>query len=208
MIIESFRNLLPENTQYNFTVGANYQNFTDNGFHQVVISNSHFNNIYEKYVDGDNSQESNKTLDYESTENEAKVRYEYHYRSNNGLKLTAGLGYENVYYFNQTTNQRATPSGLISDQYQTDLNFNKYAAFGNLSKQYFNKRATVSVGFRIDGIDYSNLTRNPLEQFSPRLSFAYNFTDAFSFNFNTGKYYQLPSYTAMGYKGLSRVSGL
>ncbi len=205
LIIESFRNLLPINTQYNFTIGANYQRFTKNGFHQFVISNSHFNNIYVRYKDGDDSQESNKTFDYESTENEAKFRYEYHVGSANGFKLIAGVGYENVDYFNQTTNQRAIPSGVVFDNYQTELNMNKYAAFSSLSKEYFNKRATLSFGFRIDGIDYSESTNNPLEQFSPRLSLAYNFTNAFSFNFNTGRYYQLPPYTTMGYKNLDGI---
>ena len=42
--------------------------------------------------------------------------------------------------------------------------------------------------------------QNPLNQFSPRLSVAYNYSDELSFNANIGRYYQLPPYTALGFK--------
>lgn len=41
---------------------------------------------------------------------------------------------------------------------------------------------------------------NLLRQFSPRFSASYALTDRWSLNFNTGRYYQLPSYTSLGYK--------
>lgn len=42
--------------------------------------------------------------------------------------------------------------------------------------------------------------RNPFDQFSPRFSLAYSINDRLSFNFNTGRYFQLPPYTVMGYQ--------
>jgi hypothetical protein len=44
---------------------------------------------------------------------------------------------------------------------------------------------------------------NPLDQFSPRLSASYSLTDKWSLNMNTGRYYQLPAYTTLGYKNLA-----
>lgn len=41
---------------------------------------------------------------------------------------------------------------------------------------------------------------NPLQQFSPRFSASYLLTPKWSLNFNTGRYFQLPSYTTLGYK--------
>jgi hypothetical protein len=39
-----------------------------------------------------------------------------------------------------------------------------------------------------------------LDQLSPRFSASYRFTDKFSLNFNTGRYYQQPAYTSLGYR--------
>jgi outer membrane receptor for ferrienterochelin and colicin len=41
---------------------------------------------------------------------------------------------------------------------------------------------------------------NPLDQFSPRLSASYSLTEKWSINMNTGRYFQLPAYTSLGYK--------
>jgi outer membrane receptor for ferrienterochelin and colicin len=40
---------------------------------------------------------------------------------------------------------------------------------------------------------------NPIDQVSPRFSASYSITDKVSLNFNIGRYYQLPPYTALGY---------
>jgi len=41
---------------------------------------------------------------------------------------------------------------------------------------------------------------NPLNQLSPRFSAAWAITDKFFFNFNTGRYFQQPAYTTLGYR--------
>ena len=41
---------------------------------------------------------------------------------------------------------------------------------------------------------------NPLEQFSPRFSASYALTGNWSLNMNTGRYYQLPAYTVLGFR--------
>jgi outer membrane receptor for Fe3+-dicitrate len=38
------------------------------------------------------------------------------------------------------------------------------------------------------------------KQFSPRFSASYSLTNKWSLNFNTGRYYQLPAYTSLGFK--------
>jgi hypothetical protein len=46
---------------------------------------------------------------------------------------------------------------------------------------------------------------DPLDQLSPRLSASYRLTSKLNLNFSTGRYYQLPPYTALGYSNQSGV---
>jgi len=190
---------LPVNKQWNYAVGANYKHYFEKSYLTFVVSRNHLNNRSYKYLNNDERIESNKILDYVSQEIENKVRLENTYRSN-GFKINVGLGFENVTYTNSTFNKITTPVGTTVIDFDSKLNFNKYAAFGQISKVFFDQRLLLSVGARTDFSDYSSQMINPLNQFSPRFSFAFNITDAFSFNFNTGRYYQLPTYTVLGYR--------
>jgi outer membrane receptor protein involved in Fe transport len=54
---------------------------------------------------------------------------------------------------------------------------------------------------------------NLLDQASPRFSLSYEFVPRWSFNFNTGRYYQLPPYTTLGFSNqqgelLNKENGL
>ena len=190
---------LPVNKQWNYALGANYKHYFEKSYLTFVVSRNHLNNRSYKYLNNDEGLESNKILDYVSQEIENKVRLENTYRSK-GFKINIGLGFENVTYTNSTFNKITTPVGTAIIDFDSKLNFNKYAAFGQISKVFLDQRLSLSVGARTDFSDYSSKMSNPLNQFSPRFSFAFNITDAFSFNFNTGRYYQLPTYTVLGYR--------
>jgi len=56
------------------------------------------------------------------------------------------------------------------------------------------------MGLRDDLNDYSPTMSNPFKQLSPRFSVSYALTEKFNLNFNTGRYFQLPPYTVMGYR--------
>jgi len=53
---------------------------------------------------------------------------------------------------------------------------------------------------RADASDYSDDMNNLLDQFAPRFSLSYGLTEKLFFNFSTGRYYQRPPYTTMGYR--------
>ncbi|MDZ7775593.1 MAG: hypothetical protein U5L09_08350 [Bacteroidales bacterium] len=53
---------------------------------------------------------------------------------------------------------------------------------------------------RGDASDYSDEMSNLLEQLSPRFSTSYGISEKVFLNFNTGIYYQRPSYTTLGYR--------
>lgn len=195
---------LPHNEQWSYTLGANYKHFYENSYLTLIASRNHLNNRAFKYKDNDESNPANKILDYVSQEIENKFRVEDTYRKN-GYKINVGAGFENVTYTNSTFKKINTPAGITTIDFSSKLMFNKYSIFGQGSKQLLDDRLILSLGVRTDFSDYSSTMMNPLNQISPRFSLAYNITRKVSFNMNVGRYYQLPTYTILGYRDSANV---
>ena len=189
---------LPVNTQWNYTVGANWKHFGTNSFQNVVVSRNHLNNRAVKYQ-GNIEQPEFLILDYKSQEIENKVRLENTIREN-GWKINMGLGYENAIYTNSTYNQIVVDGAVNVIDFDSRLPINKFAVFSQVSKELVKNKLMVSFGVRMDCNDYSEEMSNPLDQMSPRLSASYSITEKLNANFNVGRYFQLPPYTIMGYR--------
>lgn len=188
---------LPVNNQWNYTLGAAYKHFGENGFWTFVASRNMLNNDVFKHVDNDENNE--RYIDYTSQEIENKIRVENTTRFK-GFKLSSGVGYQYVRYTNKTKSFQFV-NGLIEPvTFESELGFHKYSIFAQLSRSFFADRLTLSTGARLDGNSYSKEMANPLPQVSPRFSASFDVTPRFSVNFNTGWYHQLPAYTAMGYR--------
>ncbi|HEX2936785.1 MAG TPA: TonB-dependent receptor [Bacteroidales bacterium] len=192
---------LPNYEQWNYTVGVVYKHFRDNGFNTLVLSRNQLNNQYYKYRQNV-EVDSMKILDYDSNEDETKLRYEYNLRTSAGYKINAGLNFEYARYSNNTARQLADGTNLI---YDASLDVLKYGFFGQVSRDFLEDRATVSFGFRADGNDYNSAMRNPFGQFSPRLSLSYSLAPKWMVVANTGRYYQLPPYTLLGFENSEGV---
>lgn len=190
---------LPENTQWTYTLGAVYKHYHDNGYHSLAISRSHLNNQAEKYLENDDSSPANKTLDYQSEEIENKLRYENVLRSG-GTKISYGANIDFVRYTNRTLQNRFYNGQLQPIDYNTSLNLIKWGLFAQASKKLVDDRLSLSFGLRLDANDYSSDMNNPLKQLSPRFSASFMLDPQWSLNFNTGRYFQLPPYTALGYQ--------
>lgn len=190
---------LPENNQWSYTLGAVYKHFRQNSYQTFVVSRSHLNNTLTKYLDNDNSSESNKILDYVSEEQENKIRFENNMRMD-GFKANIGANVDFAKYTNATMQRRFYNGNTLNVNYDTDLNLVKYGIFGQVSHEFLDERLTLSAGFRADGNNYSSEMNNLLKQFSPRFSLSYQLDPKWSMNLNSGRYYQLPPYTAMGYQ--------
>lgn len=190
---------IPENNQWSYTVGAVYKHYGEHGYQTFVASRNHLNNKAIKYLNNDDSSEVNKTLDYRSEEIENKLRYENssHFAD---FKLNFGANLDFVTYTNSTKQKRYYNSGLVDVNYRTDFNLVKWGLFGQLSKKILDERISLSLGVRMDANNYSSSMNSLTDQFSPRFSASYQLTPAWSINFNTGRYFQLPPYTAMGFK--------
>lgn len=189
---------IPVQKQYSYTFGIKYKRFRNNGYDTWVLSRSYLNNSQYKYA-GNVEVDSLKLLDYKSGEGENKFRYERTVQLDNGMKFDYGAGLENVLYRNSTLRKFYAGNDLFTDSYDVVFRTNKYSLFGQGSKSFLNNRLSLSAGIRFDGTSYSAEMANPLNNFSPRVSLSYSFTEKLSFNFNTGRYVQLPPYTAMGY---------
>ncbi|MCI5082990.1 MAG: TonB-dependent receptor [Saprospiraceae bacterium] len=192
-------NNLPVSPQWNYTNGLVYKRYQENGFLTFVLSRNMLNNEAEKYFQNDDSSEDNLILRYKSQEIENKLRIEQTLRVGD-YKFNYGVGYEYAKFNNSTFNRIFTSQGSETIDFFTEFDLNKYSFFGQASRKFLSERLILSLGFRADANDYSDDMSNPLEQFSPRFSLAYAFTDRLSFNFNTGIYYQLPPYTILGYQ--------
>ena len=193
---------LPVNNQWNYAIGANYRHYRDNSYSTFVVSRNMFYNEAYKYKNNDESNPENKIVDYSSYEIENKIRYEEVSRSK-GYKITYGAGTEFAKYKNETLQQVFIPNGedtITKINYISNLDLIKWNLFAQVSKGLYNEKLVLSFGVRSDANNYSADMSNLLKQFSPRLSASYSLTQRLTFNFNTGRYYQLPAYTTMGYR--------
>lgn len=190
---------IPVNEQWTYTFGVLYKHYHKTGSLSVALSRNHLNNDSYKYVNNDESSPDNLTLDYNSFEGENKIRVE-NYNRLGTFKLNYGANLDFVGYHNDTYQKRYFGGRLFEINYNTDLDLIKYGMFAQVSKNFFANELVVSLGTRLDANNYSADMSNPLDQFSPRLSVSYNFSDYLSFNANVGRYYQLPPYTSLGFQ--------
>jgi hypothetical protein len=190
---------LPVYQQWNYTIGAVYKYYRKNSYQTFVVSRNHLNNTSYKYINNDESKPENKILDYNSQEIENKLRYEVTNRSGD-VKINYGANLELARYTNNTFQKRFQENSLKTIEYNVDLDFLKYGTFGQISKDVFNNRLSLSFGIRMDGNNYSSSFSNLLQQFSPRFSVSYILTKSLNLSFNTGRYFQLPAYTTLGYQ--------
>lgn len=190
---------LPVNEQWNYTGGVVYRHLMQSGNLQLFASRNHLNNSAIKYYNNDDSNPANLIQDYHSQEIENKLRAEHTWR-NDFIKIIYGAGVEDVTYTNNTHNKIVVPAGPITIDYDSKLHFQKFGLFVQAGRTFLQERLSLSLGVRSDFSSYSTAMLNPAKQLSPRFSLAYNITEKFSFNFSTGRYFQLPAYTVMGYR--------
>ncbi|RLJ97872.1 TonB-dependent receptor [Tenacibaculum discolor] len=192
-------NSVPVNSQWNYTVGASYKYFAPNSTHLVVLSRNEWKNKAVKYFLNEEIP-VNLLLDYSSKEIENKLRYENSFESGNKIDFNLGFNLETARYTNSNYQKNANSDGVTIYDFNSAIDFVKYGVFGQVSKRYLDEKLGVSFGFRMDGIDYNSEMKNPFNQFSPRLSLSYDLSEKWMVSSSVGRYYQLPSYTVLGYK--------
>lgn len=189
---------LPVVKQKTYTLGAVYKHYAGKNIHSIIVSRSQMNNKNIKYKDNDESSEDNLTLNYRSDEIENKFRTENTFRLPY-IQFNAGGNLEYAQYMNQTYQKQFTtlPRTLV---YQTDLGIWKWGVYATATYESDSERFSASLGLRADANNFSSDMNNLLDQLSPRLSFSYRLREALYLNANVGRYYEVPPYTAMGFK--------
>lgn len=191
---------LPVNTQWNYTIGAAYKHFKENGFETYIASRNMLNNRQYKYQN--NNETEAKLLDYTSWEAENKFRYERQLKLTGGYDVNFGAGAEYARYYNSTFRAKYVGENYLPDNYETNMEMFKWNLFGQINHTYF-KKLTLSLGVRADANNYSNKMNNLFNQISPRFSASYELTPDYYLNFNVGRFYQQPSYTTLGFSDAS-----
>lgn len=194
---------IPVQEQWNYTVGARYKHYGENSNQQYVVSRSVWNNNSTKYFNNTGNA-NDLLLDYTSKEIENKFRFENNSNVND-FRINYGVGLEQANYSNTTFQKEVNSQGVITRNFSSDLAIFKYALFGQVSKNYFNSKLGLSFGFRLDGNNYNASMKNVFNQFSPRLSATFSLTDKWSINSSIGTYYQLPTYTSLGFRNNANV---
>ncbi len=188
---------LPVSPQWNYTIGVGYRHLAENGNWLFTWSRNMLDNKATKYYRNIETP-ANLLTRYHSQESENKIRVDRNFRLGD-FQLSAGTNVNFARYFNDSDLRIITQGGPVIDNYLSDLNLTQYGFYLQGSRKLLDSKLELSGGLRIDGSDYSKMTSNPLEQFSPRISARYRFAERFALNLNGGIYHMLPSYTALGF---------
>lgn len=189
---------LPKIKQETFTLGAVYRHYAGAHIQSAVVSHSYLNNRNTKYRQNDDSSPDNLMLRLRSTEQETKFRFENSTVFRN-WKINLGVNLDYSQYAN-TTFQRIYTDQSQTYDYHTYLGIFRWGLFGTINYTSADDRFTASLGLRADANNYSSAMKSLSDQLSPRLSLSYQLTDRWFLSGNAGLYYQLPAYTALGFK--------
>ena len=203
-----FRRSLPFISQWTYTTGVAYKKRFEGGFYNIAVSRNMFNNQLDQFEDAQNGNENFRNLKLRSQEIENKFRFDYN-KYQNGWKYSYGVMGQYVKYntsiFNRISAGVFDTSGVqimppIVINANSAIDFFRYGAFGQLSKNVLKDRLLVSFGLRTDMNTFTTGGNNPLETASPRLSFAYSLSKKWDLTASVGRYFKLPPYTSLGFR--------
>lgn len=194
--------------QWNYTIGASLRRNISNGFWNLALSRTDFNNDIEKYEDNQNPTATNKSLDIESAETETKLRFDVN-KSRNDWKIAYGASTQLADYSNTTFSvirKEIRNAGGSIVQPAVNANFNsplksflRLGAFVQVGKHFAANRLGISTGIRTDMNTFTKDGMNGLQTLSPRISFSYVLADKWTWNSSVGRYYKIPPYTILGF---------
>ena len=194
--------------QWNYTIGTSLKRSVSNGFWNLALSRTRFNNNLQKYEDNENPTPATQTLDFVSNETENKLRFDMN-KNVNGWKLSYGASTQLAQYDNTTfavlqkevrnaSNSVVQPA--VNQNFTSPLDpFFRFGAFVQVSKRALNDRLGISGGVRTDMNTFTTTGMNGLQTLSPRISLSYVLSPKWTANASTGIYYKLPVYTLLGY---------
>lgn len=211
---EYFRRSLPIINQWNYTTGFTLRRLITKGYMTVALSRNMFNNKLDRFEDAQYDDESRRNFLLRSQEIENKFRLDVN-KFIGGWKFSYGAMAQYVKYNTNLLNKLSSPITDAQGQvlfpgltirFNNAIEFFKYGAFTQISKNILNEKVLVSFGLRTDMNSFTSNGNNPLNTLSPRLSLAWHLTKKFDITASAGSYYKIPSYTTLGYKDAAGVA--
>lgn len=199
-----FLNVIPVQTQWNYTIGTSYKHYEGNSTQTYVLSRNEWKNNIVKYKNNTNLP-ADLLNNYQSKEIENKFRFENDTRFDNGIKLNIGVALQQASYQNSTFERTANLNGTQEINFSSKFSMFSYAMFAQASKRFLSNKLQLSLGVRTDGNTYNETMGNPLNQFSPRIAASLKLADKWYANTSIAKYYQLPAYTMLGFRDNNNV---
>jgi outer membrane receptor for ferrienterochelin and colicin len=201
----------PTINQWNYTQGFALKRLVDNGFWNLTFSRNMFDNQLDRFSDnpdGNQKDESKRTLKLNSQEIENKLRFDYNTYWG-AWKLSFGASTQYVKYNNSTFAQirpeirdtvGAVVQPAVTAQFASDIAFGKYGLFGQINRTLFGDRLAVSFGVRTDGNTFTDTGNEIWRTLSPRASASYALAPGWKVNASIGSYYKIAPYTALGFQ--------
>ncbi|HDR68314.1 MAG TPA: TonB-dependent receptor [Bacteroidaceae bacterium] len=190
---------LPESFQWSYAIGLVYKHYREKGYDTWVASRNYLHNASVKYRDNITA-DALKILDYDSDEIENKFRFEHTSSYKNGLRINYGANFEYAKYYSRLFNEIFLVGQPVIFDTESQFDMFKWGLFGQVSREFLAKRLALSLGLRTDANNFNSNMSNMFNQLSPRFSASYQVSAGWFLNFNTGRFYQAPAYTTMGYK--------
>lgn len=210
---EFLRRSLPFITQWNYTTGVAIKRRVEDGFWNLAVSRNMFDNQLDQFEDARNGEEEFRNFLLESQEIENKFRFDFN-KYVKGWKYSFGVMGQYVKYNSNLFNKVAgavldsagneiVPAIIIENE--SAIEFFKYGAFGQVAKEFFEKKLLVSAGVRTDMNSFTENGNNPLNTLSPRVSFAYHLNKKWDLTASVGSYYKIPTYTTLGFRDANNI---
>lgn len=195
---------LPLSDQSNYTAGATFKHYANNGYWTIVGSRSGFRNGAEKYWRNDASVEDNLILQYDSREFSNRVRAEYTFLQGN-LKMNFGAGLEDLYGEYDVFNRIYNQYGPVTAAYQSELRLQQYSFFGQISRKWLDNRLALTAGLRTDANNYNERMNNPLDQVSARLAVSWALSPRTTLTAGAANYFQAPPMMTLSYRNSGQL---
>ncbi|NEM98407.1 TonB-dependent receptor [Pontibacter burrus] len=198
----------PYINQWNYTTGVAVKRLVNDGYINLALSRNAFDNSLIKYEAAEEGENSTFTLNSSSRETENKLRLDVN-KYKNGWRYAYGVSGQYVQFthdifsvirkeLRDEQNNLVQPGVTLN--YNTDLDFFRYGAFGQVSKSVLDNKLGLSLGVRTDMNSFTEDGNNPIKTLSPRLALSYLINDKWTINASSGIYYKLPIYTVLGYQ--------
>ncbi len=186
--------------QWNYTIGGVLKHRITKGVLNISASRNMFENRLDRFADGKFNDESARVLKTVSQEIENKLRLDVN-KFSGKWKYGYGGVFQYVKFNSSGFTTLRTSTADIKIPLNAGIDFFKYGAFADASRKFLKNLLTVSAGIRADGNTFLTTGNEIWRTLSPRVSASYAISSAVNANASVGRYYRIPGYTILGYKG-------